>query len=342
MDNEVSKTNQEFLDTLKENIALEKAEGMNIREYLKWKERKNTHTIELPRPRTVSEVAMMRSSEKELEAIAPKTGYPDLDKIIKGFIPGHLYTLTGNENVGKTSLACNFAVRIAKQGKKVLYFALEPENTVVDYIASVKFDKRFDDLEPSDLSEDDGNIHIYGKEEIGTLQDLITIVEHSDRYDLIIIDHIGYFVGGASNVFQEQSSAIKKLAGLAKSKQTAIMMIAHLRKHQPGIRKSYVPTSDDISGSGAFKQDSTEVMIVVRDLENPEGDGMKYADRGFLYVTKTKAGANGSIMVQFSEQKANIVSFGEAIAKREAVIEQSSDTLIKVNPQNFDEIDEKW
>lgn len=307
-----------------------------------FKERRFLRT--LPKPRSVGEVALERMSEKELELEAPGTGYPDLDAIIKGFIPGHLYTLTGNENVGKTSIACNFAVRVAKQGKKILYFALEPENTVVDYIASVRENKRFDELSSEDLMVDDGNIHIFGKEEVRTLQDLVTIVEHStERYDLIIIDHIGYFITGQNNFVQEQSGAIKKLAGLAKSKKIAVMMIAHLRKRMQGQKKSYVPTSDDISGSGAFKQDSTEVMIVVRELMDAEADGMQYSDRGFLYVTKTKAGPNGSIMIQFSEQKANIISLGEVIAKRNEKLEVGTDKLEKINNvKDFGDIDEKW
>lgn len=290
----------------------------------------------LPQPRTITEVSVERQSEKALEAIAPSTGYPDLDKIIKGFVPGHLYTLTGNENVGKTSLACNFAVRVAKQGKKVLYFALEPENVVVDYIASVRFDKKFENLTGEELGYDDGNIHVFGKNEVNKIDELARIVEHSDRYDLIVIDHIGYFVTGDNNFIQEQSNVIKKLAGLARSKRCAIMMIAHLRKPPPGVRKNYIPTSNDISGSGSFKQDSTEVMIVVRNVANPDDGGLEYLDEGNLFVTKTKAGPNGFIHLIFSEKKANIVSLGETIEKNREKQAEQGYTLVK------EEKEEKW
>ncbi len=261
----------------------------------------------LPRPRTITEVSSERIGEKMLEALAPRTGYPELDRIIKGYVPGHLYTLTGNENVGKTSLACNFAVRISRQGKKVLYFALEPENTVVEYIASVRTDKEFGNLTHDDIKYDDGNIHVYGKEQVSKVEDLVDIIEALPRYDLIIIDHIGYFVSDLRNTNQEQSNIIKRLAGLCKRKQCAIMMIAHLRKKAPNQKKNYVPSSDDISGSGAFKQDSTEVMIVVRKLKETDDQGsMEYSDRGTLYVTKTKCGPNGQIEIIFSDRKANI------------------------------------
>ncbi len=319
-----------------DELLIKKAQSRIAHDILGFEEEEKIKAT-LPQPRTISEVSAERKSEKALEALAPSTGYPDLDKIIKGFIPGHLYTLTGNENVGKTSLACNFAVRVAKQGKKVLYFALEPENVVVDYIASVRFDKKFEDLTEEELSYDDGNIHIFGKDEVSKIDDLVKIVEHFERYDLIVIDHIGYFVtGNTQNFIQEQSNVIKRLAGLSKAKQCSIMMIAHLRKPPPGSRKSYIPTSNDISGSGAFKQDSTEVMIVVRNVANPDDGGLEYLDEGNLFVTKTKAGPNGFIQLIFSEKKANIVSWGETLQKNREKQEKQGYELV------VEEKEEKW
>jgi replicative DNA helicase len=272
---------------------------------------KNKEVKVMPKPRTLTEVSVERNEERKFELIAPKTGYPDLDLIIKGFIPGHLYTLTGMENVGKTSLACNFADRIRRQDKRVLYFALEPENLVVDYLASVRLDKMFSDLTPKDVEFDDGFIHVYGKQEVPTAQDLVDIVRDSEHYDVIFIDHIGYFVKDLRNTNQEQSNIVKLLAGLCKERQTAIVQIAHLRKRAPNQRGNYRPTSDDISGSGAFKQDSTEVMIVIRETDPNDTENLTFSMHGKLYVTKTKSGPNGWVPLVFSERKANIMSLGE-------------------------------
>lgn len=282
----------------------------------------------LPKPRSISQVAGERLAEKVMEAYAPKTGYPDLDGIIKGFIPGHLYTVTGVENVGKTSLACNFSVRVAKQKKKVLYFALEPENTVVDYLASVRFNKEFNDLTTDDLEYDDGFIHVYGKQEISKVDDLARIIEELPKYDLVIIDHIGYFITSQQNWLQEQSNTIKRLAGLAKAKKCAIVMIAHLRKRSTAQKRDYTPSSDDIAGSGSFKQDSTEVMIVTRDLIDPKSPDPEYSNQGWLYVTKTKCGPNGKIRITFQNFKANITTDGEqAQLMGENSIRYTQDTI---------------
>lgn len=302
---------------------------------------------DVPVPRTLKQVAEERYWERELEKDAPSTGYPDLDKIIKGFVPGHLYSLTGVTNVGKTSISCNFAVRVAKQNKKVLYLALEPENTVADYIASIRTGKRFDEITQEDLETDDGNIHIFGKEEIDNLQDLVTVIDNSERYDLIIVDHIGYFIRSQTNWIQEQSNAIKQLKALAVRKQCAIVIIAHLRKRSGSSNKAYIPNAEDIAGSGAFMQDSTEVMIITRDLA--EVDGNEYRDTGRLFVVKTKSGPNGNILLRFTPYIANIQSLGEVIDRKNEVEKEKSgfeklteENAIKSFNDVAREIDEKF
>jgi archaellum biogenesis ATPase FlaH len=268
-------------------------------------------------PRSIAQVAVSRMEEKELEKKAPSTGYPELDKLIRGFVPGHLYTMTGDTNVGKSSIAANFAIRVSQQKHHVLYYALEPENTIVDYMASVRCDKRFDELTESDVSTDDSFVHIYGKQEISTLQDLlVSIRESSVTYGLVIIDHIGYFIHNTTGgVLQEQSNTVKELAWLAKEKRIAIMLIAHLRKRGMGKKKDATPTADDISGSASFKQDSTEVMIVVRPSDEADAEGTKLSDVGKMYVTKTKTGPNGSFPLLFSSSSANVVTPGLVASK---------------------------
>ena len=266
---------------------------------------------EIPKPRSVRQVSEERIYEKAIERQAPSTGWSELDRLIKGFIPNHLYLFTGDTNVGKTSCACVFANNVASQGKNVLYFALEPENTVVDYIASARTGKIFDDLTEDDILADDGHIEVYGKENVRKIEDLVKIIESSSKhYDLIIIDHIGYFIGGR-DVYTQQSDVVKILAGLTKKNKVAILMIAHLRKRPSNKKAGYIPTSDDVSGSASFKQDSTDVMILTKTLEDEESDNPKYSNHGVLYVTKTKSGPNGTVDVYFHERSAKIETLGQ-------------------------------
>lgn len=254
---------------------------------------------EKQQPRTLSQVSFSRQRERELEKNAPSTGYYELDKFIKGFVPGHLYVVTGDTNVGKTSISANFAVNLAEQNRKVLYFALEPANTVIDYLDTVAFDTTFDQINQDYTNE---NLLVYTQEQIETLDQMVLSIQQLPKQDLIIVDHIGYFVTSEEgNFYQAQSDAIKKMVQLAKRKSASIMLIAHTRKEYKGK----FPTINDISGSAAFKQDATEVIIVGRDSDDSE-DAPIYKDTGMIIVAKTKCGPNGFVKVKFKERSAKI------------------------------------
>jgi len=54
-----------------------------------------------------------------------KTGYPTLDRLTNGMRKSDLVIVAAQSGVGKSAFAVNVAVRLAKQGKKVLIFSLE-------------------------------------------------------------------------------------------------------------------------------------------------------------------------------------------------------------------------
>lgn len=246
-------------------------------------------------PENITSIISDRLKERVLEGVAPSTGYPSLDAHIKGFIPGHLYTMTGDTNVGKTAAACNFAYRMGMQGdKKILYFALEPDRKIADYLASIASEVKYDDLKDEDYKFIPPSIEIFTKDKVPTLKDLVRIVTELDRYDLIIIDHIGYYVTDTHNTTQAQSNAMKELAFLAKSKKTAILVIAHLNKAAKDI-----PSANDISGSAAFKQDSTEVLILFRKYVENDQFNLEFLNDGYILVAKTKSGKSGAVPIKF-------------------------------------------
>lgn len=267
------------------------------------------------KPKKLTEISESRKKDRLIETIAPSTGYPSLDKHIKGFIPGHLYTMTGQTNVGKTIVASNFAYRVAKQGKRVLYFALEPDDTIIEYFASIWTGKLFDELTPNDF-DSDINIDVYTKEQVKSLDELVTIVDGSSKYDLIIIDHFGYFTTSTNNKTQQESNAVKAMIGMAKRNKCAVLIIAHPRKQvtkMNGKQKDKTFLSmDDISGSAAFKQDATEVLIIVREKDEADEFGLTFTNNGYILVAKTKSGSSGAVKVSFVDGSAQMLEGQEA------------------------------
>lgn len=277
----------------------------------------------LETPHNLSELIEVRKDERLLENDCPKTGLNRLDFMVKGFVPKHTYTLTGSTNVGKTSLACVFAVNVAKQGRKVLYLALEPDTGVVEYIASILADKPFSELNPDvDYNFGDLPISVFTKQQIRTPQKLLEVLDKSERYDLVIIDHIGYFVKDVQNTVGDQANVLKILTEIATTKRCSMLIIAHLRKPTV-VKKGVIPTMDDISGSSAFKQDSTDVWIVYRYPVDGDETHTMFTNKGLLIVGKSKNSASGTIPIEFGDRKAGIKE--ESFRQESLPIDQDED-----------------
>jgi len=257
----------------------------------------------IKQPRSIKEVSEQRAIEFDMIAKAPSTGMMKLDSLVGGFTPGNLYTMTGETNAGKTSLACNFAVNVAKQGKKVLYIALESGTGIVQILASIIKNKPYKEVTKQILSNFEiPNIDLFIDDDIKSVEELEKIIrETTVHYDLIVVDHIGYFVHDKANYLQDQANILKQLRALTKQKNTAIMLIAHLRKRVTGKKEDIRPTADDIAGSAAFKQDSTDVFIIIREKDEFDLHNIAVTEKGYLYVVKTKGISTGVVELKFND-----------------------------------------
>ena len=249
------------------------------------------------------EIGIERIEERKQEKDAPRTNYAALDSHIKGWIPGHLYILTGETNSGKSAAACNFAYRTVAQDKKVAYFALEPDVGVIEYLAGIHHDKKWGQITDEDLKLDIPGMTVFTKENKMTLDILIKTIQTMERQDLIIVDHIGYFTNNASDrrsQTQQESDAIKTIVSAAKNKRTAIMVIAHPRK-PANSSKNKVVTMSDISGSAAFKQDATDILIIHMDKDPSDPYGLTNLSSGIIMLPKVKTGKSGTVVIKFKE-----------------------------------------
>ena len=293
-------------DTARVSDALASLKGKPVNEVLR--SVKNLKGVQNVKPMTLADVKKRRLIDRKFEKEAPSTGYKSLDAIIKGFVANHVYTMTGDTNVGKTQACCNFAYNVAKQGKRVLYFSLEPDTTVIEYLASVWSRKRFDNVTEKDLdSPPNIDIDIFTKEHVHSLDDMVNIVENSERYDLIIIDHFGYFTSIGNNKTQIESNAMKTMASFSKRNKTAVLIVVHPRKTASSASKDRKLSIQDISGSAAFSQDATDVLIIVRKKDEDDQLNIKYINEGYIAVHKTKAGGNGAAPIKFIEGSALIM-----------------------------------
>jgi len=287
----------------------------NLEKRAQRKQEEDSKEIKDVVPKTMRDLAVERIEERKLEAVAPNTGYKCLDIHIKGWIPGHLYVLTGETNAGKTAAACNFSYRVEKQAKKVLYFALEPDVGVIEYIAGIYHRKIWADITSEDLlSVEMPGMTVFTKETHSTLDQLLHTIESSERQDLIVVDHIGYFTSNANDrrsQVQQESDAIKRIIGTAKKKGSAIMIIAHPRKGNTKSTKNKILDMNDISGSASFKQDATDIIILHRNKDEDDHFKLTNAPDGYLLLPKVKTGESGSVKIRFVPKSAVMLDESE-------------------------------
>lgn len=267
-----------------------------------WWVRSNATDIKIPQGHTTMEIGIERIEERKMEKTAPITGYPMLDEKLKGWIPGHLYVFTGETNSGKTQVACNFAYKVFLQGKKVTYFALEPDVGVIEYIAGIHHKKRWDEISDENLKMDLPGVTIFTKEANMNLEKLVKTIQDMERQDLVIVDHIGYFTNNSQDrrsKTEQESEAIKRIIGAAKKKKTAILIIAHPRKPIGSSKKNIPLTMNEISGSASFKQDATDILILHMEKDPTDTFNLTNTFEGNILLPKVKTGKSGSIPIKF-------------------------------------------
>lgn len=274
-----------------------------IKATYQWWVRSNAQGAQAPiQAKSAMQVGLERIEERKYEATAPKTGYPKLDYFIKGWIPGHLYIFTGETNAGKTAAACNFAYQANIQGKKVTYFALEPDAGVIEYFAGIHHQKRWNEITDEDLKLDLPGLSIFTKEAHQKLDNLLKTIEEMERQDLIIVDHIGYFTNDSTDrrsKTDQESDALKRIVGVAKKHKTAIMLIAHPRKPLGSSKKEKPLTMNEISGSAAFKQDATDILILQRKKDPHDAMNITNLPEGSISLPKVKTGRSGVFNIRF-------------------------------------------
>lgn len=277
---------------------------MNQDQYLDYEKQKlealqeEQRLIEL-QPKPLTEVGEDYKHFIELKNNAPSTGYPVLDEMIGGLIPTSTITLIGNTSAGKTSFACNLSMSVCNRGGKVLYFALEPRFRIVSSIATIGMDFDYNDVdvrfdEVTDYLEKLSNFHYFDKNGFKSIDQVITKIEMLDRYDLIVVDHMGYFTNDEENVIALESKVINKLAEVAYTKESTILNIVHTNKE--AIDKPVLGLKD-VKGSSSIFQDSTDFLAITRTESSLDG---------VVSVLKTKNAKTGVMRVKFSDFSASI------------------------------------
>ena len=247
------------------------------------------------------------------------TGLQDLDRKINGLNKSDLVLIAARPGMGKTSMALNITLSVAKKSHKtVAFFSLEmsKEQLAMRLIANESFVDN-QKLLTGRLSEDEWSriglasaalsqtdIRVNDTPSI-TVAEMNAKCRRLDNLGLIVIDYLQLMTsaGGGSRTPENRVLAVGEISRamkiMAKELNVPVICLSQLSRSPEG-RQDKRPILSDLRESGAIEQDADEVIFLYRDdyyNENSEEPNVAEA-----IVAKNRHGETGTVKLQWLPQ----------------------------------------
>jgi replicative DNA helicase len=250
------------------------------------------------------------------------TGYPDLNNILAGFQKSDLIILAARPSIGKTTLALDFARKIAVKEKiPIGIFSLEmSSDQLIDRMLAaesgvdlwrlrtgrLKTGEGDDDFQRIGeamgvLSEAQIFIDDAGSANIMEIRTMARRLQMEHNVGLIIIDYLQLMEGrssGGDNRVNEISEISRSLKQLARELNVPVIALSQLSRAVES-RSPQIPKLSDLRESGSIEQDADIVMFLYReDREKPDTPNKNIVE---VHIAKHRNGPVGKMSLYFDE-----------------------------------------
>ena len=248
------------------------------------------------------------------------TGLRDLDAKINGLNKSDLLLIAARPGMGKTSIALNIALAVAKKtDKTVAFFSLEMsrEQLAMRLLSNESFvdnqklvtGKLSDDeweklgIASSALAQTD--IRVDDNPSI-SVAEMNAKCRRLDNLGLVLIDYLQLMTSAGTgqtsnnaNRVQVVSDISRALKIMAKELNVPVICLSQLSRANES-RTDKRPMLSDLRESGAIEQDADEVIFIYRDdYYNPNSEEKNVAE---IIVAKNRHGETGTVKVQWLPQ----------------------------------------
>lgn len=249
------------------------------------------------------------------------SGLRDLDKFISGLNKSDLMLLAARPGMGKTSMALNIALNVAKKypKKTVAFFSLEmsKQQLVTRLISNESFvdNKKLTTgqlsvdewskigIASSALSQTD--LRVDDNPSI-TVAEMNAKLRRIDDLALVVIDYLQLMTsaGGRQNYSGENRQQVvsdisRSLKIMAKELNVPVLCLSQLSRANES-RQDKRPMLSDLRESGAIEQDADEVLFLYReDYYNKDTEKQNVAE---CIVAKNRHGETGTVELQWLPQ----------------------------------------
>lgn len=264
-----------------------------------------------------------------------QTGFRMFDVMTGGLEDEKLYVLGGRPSMGKTALALNIAVNIARSGKTVMFFSLEMSHyeitkRIVSSLSEVtgyklktanvtdeelvKIAVAGEKIIPETLYIDDGSYQT-----IGSIASTCIKVNHQlkamgRRIDCVIIDHLHLMSSSLKTndrrlQIGEISRGSKILAGKLKCPIFLLSQLSRPQKQSKDMR----PQLTDLRESGDIEQDADVVAFIHREeYYAPTGENRNKAS---LILAKVRDGECGTVDLGWEKSTTTFMAWNDYYKK---------------------------
>ncbi|MBX3111706.1 MAG: replicative DNA helicase [Fimbriimonadaceae bacterium] len=252
------------------------------------------------------------------------SGFSDLDAVTTGFYGGDFVIIAARPAMGKTSLAMNFALHVARQGVgNVAVFNLEMTGQqlvrrLISTIAQVpmgvlkRSNLHMSDYQKlTDACEELYSLPVYidDSSDVSPLEmrGKCRRLKASGGLALVVVDYLQLMRGNrkTENRVQEISEIARGLKSLAKELDVPVIALSQLNRGVEG-RDNKRPMLSDIRESGSIEAEADMVMFIYRDeyykrkehgvMERFNPDAAEVAE---LLIAKHRNGPTGTVLLGF-------------------------------------------
>jgi len=250
------------------------------------------------------------------------TGYTDLNNILAGFQKSDLIILAARPSLGKTTLALDFARKIAiKEKIGVGIFSLEMgSDQLIDRMLAAESGVDLWRLRTGRLKTEEGDndfqkigeamgvlseapifIDDAGSANIMEIRTMSRRLQMEHNVGLIIVDYLQLMEGrstGGDNRVNEISEISRSLKQLARELNIPVIALSQLSRNVES-RSPQIPKLSDLRESGSIEQDADIVMFLYReDREKPDTPNKNIVE---VHIAKHRNGPVGKMSLYFDE-----------------------------------------
>ncbi len=224
---------------------------------------------------------------KEPQSI--KTGYPILDMKVRGLPRQAITVLAARPSMGKTALALNIAINIAKTKIPTIFYSLEMSlKSIIIRSLALESSVSYMDIRDVEFSPEQWASveEVYNKTIQGTpffidcttlsiseLKSSLRRNKYENKIELAVIDYLQLITTNkthSENRNQEVSNITKELRAIAKELDISILLLSQLSRAVEN-RVDRRPIQSDLRDSGSIEQDAEVIMFIYKESAyNPE------------------------------------------------------------------------